>query len=1298
MDDSKHLHEDLAALKAASAACLRADRLRLARRIRHMQKKLARSQSARALLRLRGELSAARELCLRSQQIREQREAWQPQTRCPPELPIREYLGQLEDLLANHQVVVVSGSTGSGKSTQIPKLCLSMGRGIDGRIAHTQPRRLAAQAIAARVAAETETALGELAGFCIRFEERIEPQARLKVMTDGLLLQELVHDPLLNQYDTLIIDEVHERTLNIDFLLGHLKTLLPRRPDLRLVITSATLDISRFMAFFAGAAALHIPGRSFEIETRYRPLEAPDEANAVARAVAESLEELDRDCSGDVLVFLPGEREIREVARYLRGRLTENDEIVQLFSRLSSLRQARIFKPGSKRRVILSTNVAETSLTVPRVRHVIDSGLARVSRYNPRRKLQQLPVEPISQDNAEQRRGRCGRESAGICVRLYSETDLLSRSTTHPAEIQRTHLADIILRLKRIGVDDIDGFPFFEQPERRLLNDGYSVLQEIGAIDPDRRLTTLGRDLSRFPIDPRLARVLAAAGTFCCVREALIIVSGLAVQDPRERPHERREAADRAHARFADKRSDYLWFVNAWVHVQALKRLHPGRQLKLCQRDYLSLTRINEWRQLHAQLERIVRTSGLSVQSEPASYKSVHMALLAGFPSMVAEWRVDQYVGCRDRKFVLHPASVLQGRNAPWVVSDEVMETRRPYARLAALIDAAWIEQSAPHLIKRSYETPYFDSRRGTARVTEIQRLFGLVLSAERRVELARVDEVAARDCFLEAGLVDGLLGAEPEFLRANQGLIARIQKLESKVRRRDLVAERSALVNFYAERLPAKVGSRRELLRWLRADPEREAGLFMTEEDATSSHFKNVAAYLFPDQLDVGGTSCRLSYRFDPGHPQDGVTLHVPQVLLPRLAAEHLDRLVPGMLSEKIEAFLRSLPKYLRRRFSPLREFAMAAVEAIELMEGPLPDVLREALERMSGALIERDALQESRLPDYLSMYVEILDEQQAVLAGSRRLEVLKDSALQHEAALECERIEWDMDGVSQQGEWLFPDLPEWIEKPFGGAVIRGYPALNDAGDRVELCIYDTPEQAQRVHHAGLARLVVQWLGRYPQQLIRAVPESKDCSLTAAQFGFRAEPVVYIVAACARRWAQVHNNVRSSAAYEQTRAELRDGLARRLPVLIQRLIVLWEKGERVKTYLESVRADVPVAACSDIHLQLQRLLGPSLVTAVERDGALRHDRYLDAVTRRVERAQANPGRDLARLDVFMPVWNRFLELEADAAVMNEETGSDIGAMFEECRIALFTPELGAQGKVTVARLTETLNRLTEPA
>lgn len=1280
----ENLTVQLDALEQRLGDCLLADRRRLRRRLDRLRRR-GTGASPRALADLVRDVD-------RSADVVTRRAAAPVALEHPASLPFSEHAGAIGALVAEHPVVLVRGETGCGKSTQLPKLCAAIGRGLAGRIGHTQPRRIAARSIAARIAEETGTRPGTFAGHCVRFDENLAPETRVKVMTDGILLNEIHADPRLEQYDTLIVDEIHERSLNVDFLVGYLRRLLPRRPDLRVVLTSATVDSGPFEALFGELAVYEIPGRTYPVEVRYRPAE--DVAGDAGQAVLAALAELDLADRGDVLVFLPGEREIRETARVLTRAKLPDSEVLPLYGRLGAARQQRVFRPGARRRIVLATNVAETSLTVPRVRHVVDTGLARVSRYNPRRKLQQLPVEKIARANADQRRGRCGRESPGICIRLYAESDYAARPAATEPEIHRTNLAGVLLRLKAMGVADAEHFPFADSPDARLVRDGYTLLAELGALDAERALTPVGERLARLPLDPRLARVLVSAEDLDCLAECLVIAAGLSVADPRERPHERRDAADRAHAEFADKRSDFLWFVNAFPFARELLRQAPNRRFRQCRRRFLSEARLREWVEVHDQLRQFARGLGLRLNTTPAAYRAVHVALAAGFLSQVGEWQGGQYAGCRGAQFRLHPSSSLARRPPRWVVAAEIVETGDRYARTAGRIEPQWLENIAGGQLRRTWEAPRWDPRRGSVRVTEIQRLYGLVINRSKLVDYARIEPAETRRIFIDAALLDGDLGgkpgAEPGFLVRNRALVARVQELEARARRRDLLLGRDALRAFYDARLPADVVSRRQLVRGLRADPGRDRTLTMREDDATSAQAGTIADYLFPDTLEVAGTPCTLRYRFEPGRADDGVTVEVPELLLARLEAHHVDRLVPGLLSEKVEGLLRSLPKTLRRAVSPIREYAMACLEAVDGLPGPLPQVLAVALERMTGKRIDPAAFDETALAPHLRMNVAVMDGAGHVRVAGRDLEALREGfGAASEAALAG--IDWGLEGRST-GAWTFGELPARLVVDVAGTPVFGHPCLQAHGDAVTVAVFDTEGEAAAVHREGLACLLALGAARERRHLARELPHMAELALQATLYGYRSEPAELIVREIAARHVDATPRPpRDAATFAELETAFRRAVVGEAAHTAGELAALFRRGGRVRERLDRLSL-APTAAADDIRSQVAWLLGPSLVPRILARQTGRYGSYFDAIERRLERLEANPGKDLGKLERVQPVWSAFMRL-ADGGVPPARART-VHAAIEEFRIATFAPELGAATRVSVEEIASELEAL----
>ncbi|RMG58439.1 MAG: ATP-dependent RNA helicase HrpA, partial [Gammaproteobacteria bacterium] len=913
-----------------------ADEPTLRRRLEGLQRRLKRGQPVdRGLPRLVADIERAAAVVSRRLDLCRTIEY-------PPELPVSRERPRLLEALGRHQVVIVCGETGSGKTTQLPKLLLELGCGSRGRIGHTQPRRIAARSVATRLAEELGTEAGHGVGWKVRFTDRVQPESRIKLMTDGILLAEIQSDPELLAYDALIIDEAHERSLNIDFLLGYLKRLLPRRPELKLVITSATIDPERFSRHFDGAPIVSVSGRGYPVEIRYRPLAAEDEDSrdrSQLEALVEAADELAAEGPGDILVFLPGEREIREAAEALRKHHPPGTEILPLYARLSAAEQQRVFAPHPGRRIVLATNVAETSLTVPGIRYVIDTGQARVSRYSWRAKVQRLHIEPIPQDAADQRAGRCGRTGPGICIRLYAEEDYLARPRHADPEILRTNLASVILQMAHLGLGDPADFPFIDPPDPRMIRDGWRLLHELGAADPSHRITDIGHRLAGIPLDPRLSRMLLEAERTGALAEVLVIATGLAVQDPRERPHEQRQAADAAHAEWAVPDSDFLGRLKLWQAWQEASHTLSGNQLrKWCRTHFLSWMRMREWTALHRQIRGLLLERGQRENTTPAEADAIHRALLAGLLDHVGQWdERGYYQGVRQRRFSIHPASALARRHPKWIMAGLLLDTGRLRALEVARIQPQWIEQLATHLLRRSYGEPHWNTRRGQVVARERLSLHGLVIHPGRRIDYGRIDPEASRSLFIRHALVQGEWDTRADCIRANRTLIAEVEDLEARTRRRDLLVDEDTLQRFYEERIPPEIHSGPAFERWYRRlEPEQRRALCLSREQLLARDGDPLIRERFPDMLECAGLRLPLSYHFAPGEADDGVTLRLPLALLPRIEPWRPDWLVPGLLEEKLAALLRGLPKALRRNFVPAPEFARACAESLQ-PEGPL-------------------------------------------------------------------------------------------------------------------------------------------------------------------------------------------------------------------------------------------------------------------------------------------------------------------------------------------------------------------------
>ncbi|MGM0595372.1 MAG: ATP-dependent RNA helicase HrpA, partial [Pseudomonadota bacterium] len=884
----------------------------------------------------------------------EQRRAAMPVPEYPEELPVSARRAAIAAAIEEHQVVVVAGETGSGKTTQLPKICLDLGRGVAGTIGHTQPRRIAARSVANRIAEELHTELGQLVGFKIRFSEKSGGNSLIKLMTDGILLAEIQSDPLLEQYDTIIIDEAHERSLNIDFLLGYLKRLLPKRPDLKVIITSATINTERFAEFFDGAPVVEVSGRTYPVEVRYRPLldEEDDKKEAdPQQGILDAVDELARlDPLGDILIFLPGERDIREAADALHKHRMRDTEVVPLFSRLSAAEQDKVFRPHRGRRIVLATNVAETSLTVPGIRFVIDTGMARISRYSHRTKVQRLPIEPVSRASANQRAGRCGRVSEGTCIRLYSEEDFLARPEYTDPEIRRTNLASVILQMMLLGLGDIEAFPFIDPPDRRFITDGFRLLHELGAVDRQNRITKAGRMLARLPVDPRIGRMLLAAEREKSLHEVLIIASALTIQDPRERPLDAQQAADEKHKRFVDEKSDFIAYLNLWdyYHEQA-RHLSHNKLRKLCRKEFINYLRMREWHDIHGQLLSQVRNLDLTPNKSEADYDAIHRALLAGLLSNIAHKDereqkgpppkkqrrkpLVEYLGARNIKLAIFPGSSQAKRAPKWIMAAELVETSRLFARDVAQIDPAWIEPLAGELVKRTYLEPHWEKRAGQVAAFEQVTLFGLLIIPRRKVNYGPIDPPLSRELFIRHGLVEGELRCDAPFFRHNRELLEEVALLEAKSRRRDILVDEETLFAFYDERVPENIYSAKGFDKWRkqleREDPKR---LFLQREDLMQHEAEGVTERDFPPTFDYQGMSLPLHYHFEPGHPADGVTVELPLAALGQLKPEPFEWLVPGLIEEKLIALIKTLPKAQRRNYVPAVNFAEAALEAMPL------------------------------------------------------------------------------------------------------------------------------------------------------------------------------------------------------------------------------------------------------------------------------------------------------------------------------------------------------------------------------
>lgn len=1233
-----------------------------------------------------------------------QRKAKLPTPTWPDDLPVVHKRDEIAKAIAENQVVVVCGETGSGKSTQLPKICLELGRGVYGMIGHTQPRRIAARSLAMRIAQELNSPLGQAVGYKVRFSDRLSSDTYIKLMTDGILLAETQSDRLLESYDTIIIDEAHERSLNIDFLLGYIRQLLPRRPDLKLIITSATIDPQRFSRHFDNAPILTVSGRMYPVEVRYRPLisDDPDEQELeMEQAVGAAVEELwSGEGPGDTLIFLPGEREIRQMAQFLKKHHPLGAEILPLYARQSAEEQMRVFQPHSQHRIILATNVAETSLTVPGIRYVIDPGLARISRYAPRTKVQRLPIEPISQASADQRKGRCGRVSRGVCIRLYSEQDFARRPLFTDPEVLRTNLAGAILQMKALKLGEIGQFPFIDPPDSRAIRDGYQTLQEIGALDDRNELTEIGRMLARLPIDPRIGRMVLAARDENVMDEVLIIAAALSVQDPRQRPMDRQADADSAHAQFRDENSDFLGFLKLWQWFHDnQKRLSASKMRSLCKENFISCVRMREWHDVHSQLRELAGEMGLLGPAEQQTGKkdnpaaradAIHRALLTGLLSNIGlKSEGFEYTGARGTKFSIFPGSALFNRKPTWIMAAELVETTKLYARTVAPIQPQWLERLAAHLLKKTYSDPYWQAHSGHVMAYEKITLFGLTVVPRRSVHYGPVDPKTSRQMFIQHALVDGDWYTEGKFFRHNRELIEEIQAIEHKSRRRDLLVDSQAQYDFYDSRIPAGVYSGQLFEKWRRqAEAASPQILFMSKRDLMR-YQADIDWEQFPDQLVVGGMVLPLEYRLDPGHPADGITVTLPLAALNQLSPEPFEWLVPGLLKEKILALIRSLPKSIRTHFVPVPDHAEAALRAIRSRTGSLLDALAEHLGKQSGVQVSRHDFQLDTLPDHLRMNFRVVDAHGRQLAMGRDLLELRRQL----GAAAGEGFAADADerfcrnGITR---WDFGDLPEQIRVSRQGMELVGYPAIVDAGQSVSLRVLDTAQSAAAATRAGLRKLFMLQLADEIQSLARRLPIDEMCLHYAAIGPCDELRNDIVVAATDRALFADESPVRTREDFIR-RAE---AAWKQLPAAAEELVEIARQTlsihQAIRLRLEQSYPPLLEPSIRDIRSHLATLVFRGFVLKTPAVWLVHLPRFLKALEIRLKKlTDAGLSRDMRAMQIIAPLWQRYIDRrdELDRRGVVDPNIEQYRWMLEEFRVSLFAQELKTSMPVSVQRL-----------
>ena len=1221
--------------------------------------------------------------------------------------------------IRDHQVVIVAGETGSGKTTQLPKICLGVGRGVAGFIGHTQPRRLAARSVATRIAEELATPLGEAVGYKVRFSDHSKKSSYIKLMTDGILLAELQGDRFLDQYDTLIIDEAHERSLNIDFLLGYLKQLLPKRPDLKLIITSATIDTQRFSEHFDNAPVIEVSGRSFPVEIRYHEVgedEAEkDSSDALLSAIDELVQhdELMRKShpqqQGDILIFLSGEREIRELAEDLRKHHSHNTEILPLYSRLSASEQNRVFQRGNKRRIVLATNVAETSITVPGIRYVIDPGKARISRYSYRSKVQRLPIEKIAQSSANQRAGRCGRLSDGICIRLYSAEDFQARPLFTPPEIQRTNLASVILQMRQLGLGDPSDFPFIDPPDQRFINDGFRLLLELGAIDEKRKLTAMGKQLARLPIDPRLGRMVLAAEKNSCLTEVLAIVSVLSVQDPRERPTDKQQQADEKHKRFRDEQSDFISLLNLWTEYNEHKRhLTQNKLRQYCKQEFLSFLRMKEWWETFSQLHTQAKGMGMKENTSPADYTAIHQSLLTGLLGNIGVKDEDvekgkvkgrksmpRYMGARNTAFHIFPGSGLAKKPPSWIMAAELVETSQLFARQNARIEPEWIESAAQHLVKRTYSEPHWNPKRGLVMADETVTIYGLVVHAMRRVNYGPIDPETARKIFIMEALVQGNYRTNAPFFSHNTELIEEARSHESKMRRQDVLVDDAVLFQFFDKKIPANVYSHVTFEQWRKQVESKSPDILQLSR---ADVFRSVLASSdenYPGEIVVNGISVQLKYCFSPGSDDDGVTAIIPVGSLNQFTKTQFDSIVPGFIEEKLTALLKGLPKNIRKQLVPIPEFVQSILSHGDELFNNSPDVRQDFLDVLCNIIkaeknieVKREDWRLELLPVHLLMRFEVVNHQNKSLGTGRSLSELQ-SRFGEQAAKEMAHVQtesaWPAEGLTS---WQFGELPDFILVTRGEQEYRAYPAIIDKGDSVGIALFDSAERAIQSHAKGLRRLAMLSNHKAVKHLSKNIPRIESMCLVYMVFDecdeLKDDLLDIILARC---FFPAGYCVRTQAQFSTCMQRI--GLLQTAANQVSQLVAeILERYQTVSQQFTNSKAQTNADIKQDIQAQLSGLVYAGFLKHIPFECLQEFPRYFRALSIRLEKLEDSPGGDEKKLSMLVPFIQEFERLrQSPEGTVNAEELTKLRWMLEEYRVSLFSQPMKTSFPISPKRI-----------
>ncbi|WP_251359943.1 ATP-dependent RNA helicase HrpA [Kangiella sp. TOML190] len=1292
-------HKQLDSLQTVIDSCLIQDRseiTKLAKIIEQRQKQKLPSDKL---------ISKYNHLLKRSQRTFQQRQSMMPRAiSFDQALPICQKKEEIADLIQNHQLVVVAGETGSGKTTQIPKICLDMGFGISGRIGHTQPRRVAATSVARRIAEELESPLGDTVGYSVRFNDSCKDSTAVRIMTDGILLNEISQDPLLLQYQVLIIDEAHERSLNIDFILGYLKQLLSKRPDLKVIITSATIDLERFAKHFAqhgkAAPVIEVSGRTYPVEVWYRE---PDEENPSPQVeqIGHAVEELMHYAAGDILVFLSGEADIRETAKFLRKEKFRDCQVLPLYARLSIGEQEKIFKPSAgKRRIILSTNVAETSVTVPGIRFVIDPGNARISRYSIRHKIQRLPIEKISQASANQRKGRCGRVADGVCIRLYSEEDFNNRSEFTDAEILRTNLAWVILQMQQAKLGDIEAFPFIDKPSTKQINDGVNLLLELQALNSDKRLTAIGQAMATLPIEPRLARILIEAKKQQIPAEALVLAAFLSVKDPREWPFDKKELATQKHRKYQHSRSDFISIINLWQHLHQQQEALSNRQFRdYCQQELINFNGYREWKSTYRQLKQLLTQdksktqkspqklaalsdfSQLDKQQEAAQYQKLHQVLLTGFLSFVGQKDIEKgYLAARQSKYFIHPQSVNFKKQPAWLMAFEVVETTQAYARLTAFIEVQWLEQAAKHLLKTHYFEPFWSKNRGAVLAPMQQTLYGLKIVVDRKVDYSAIEPQLCRQLFIQHALVRHELNSRDQFFINNQQVLAEVKQEVAKARQADLVASETVVADWFEQRLPEFVNNAKSLNQWLKSDKHNSQTLALSKKVLLEETEQDEGQ--FPSTVVVRGIELKVKYHFEPGHPQDGVTVLIPSSLRNKFIDTDFERLVPGLLAEKIEYLIRSMPKRFRKNFLPVPTYAQACYEQVIEQAGTLKDIVSKQLYQMTGVILTQEAWSQTQLPEHLLMRFEIINDDKKIIYSGRSLEAPTKTV---KTAKFSKNLSQQIKSQQTYADWSFKFQPQGVIKE-AGTIIPVYFAVEDAGlDKVRLVSSVSQKLADKTHLQGVSRLIAIANNDKYKYLLKSNPHKQTLSLAASTFGRYDDLVMSAFLAVIKQQFLLAEIPKTQQQFAAANKAIASELVALTTQALERLAKTLQQRAAIFTQVKKLSKNF-AGLKDDIEEQLAYLFENNFLYRYGVDKLSDYGRYLKAIETRIEKARETLLKEASLTNQINPWLDLRIELEANAKIP-EEGYLQYLWMLEEFRISLFAQGQKTQFPISAKRL-----------